>query len=247
MKVLLLGLIQGLTEFLPVSSSGHIVILGKFLQVDNLLFLNIILHTGSLLAIFLFFFKDIIGLFSSFSYSKNKSLYLVVATIPTAIIGLFIKKYYSLMEDIVFVSFMLIVTGVILLTTRLAKEKKDIGIVGAFVIGVFQGIAVIPGISRSGITISTGLHLGMKREDAFNFSFLIVIPAILGAILLETLDVIKNPVSFDSFGLYTLGFLSSFISSIIALKFLSLVIKKNKIYFFGLYCILIGLIGIIGG
>ncbi|HOJ49942.1 MAG TPA: undecaprenyl-diphosphate phosphatase [Spirochaetota bacterium] len=256
-KTITLAIIQGITEFLPISSSGHTIIFGEILGLStDFLILNIILHAGSLLAIILFFFKDIINLIRYFSYKKNPLIYhIIIATIPTAIMGLIVKKYYKIMENTIFVSIMLIITGLILISTKfLAKNKeKNINFLSSLIIGIVQGLATIPGISRSGSTISVALILGLKREESFKFSFLIVIPAIIGAILIEIFEYInklKNSqyitLNLDIYT-YIIGFIVSFIVSILSLSLLKIVIKKEKIHLFAYYCFLVSVAGLIIG
>lgn len=237
-KYIILGLLQGMTEFLPVSSSGHLVIMQRLLGLRGQeVMLIVVLHLGTLLALAVFFFKDLLGLFS-----KPKSvLYLAVVSVITAAIGLGGKDFFeALFTSPKLVALALMVTGVALLATkRSASGKKDsVGLKDAVILGFTQAAAIIPGISRSGATISTLLFRGIKPEEAFRFSFLAAIPVILGAALLE-FKGINLAFNIDSAGL-AVGFISSFTAGLISLRFLKVVLKKAKLYYFGYYCIAAG-------
>ena len=219
-----LGIIQGLTEFLPISSSGHLVIFQKLLgfQQQQLLF-DCALHVGTLLAVVIYFSKDIKRIFKSvLSKKENTDSFLlkdiITGSIPTAIIGFLFKDYFErAFSSALIAGIMLCVTGLFVGATKFIPEgsKKRVGLIRSVLIGIAQGIAIIPGISRSGATIVCGLMCKIDRELAFKFSFLLSIPAISGAFILEAVKInqIKNVIPLS------LGTISSAIVGLIALRF----------------------------
>ncbi len=239
LKFIVLGVIQGFTEFLPVSSSGHLVILQKVLGINGEeLALSIVLHLGTLLSLIIFFFKDILKALRDI---KLLSLIMVV-TVITAAIGLLGKDLFEkLFSSHRFVAMALVFTGIILiLTKKFVNAKRDIlDIKDASILGLMQGVAIIPGISRSGITISTLLFMRVDKETSFRFSFLVSIPAILGATILEAK---KIGFAFQGeFRNLLIGFIFSFLSGILALKILKIIIGKARLYYFGYYCITVAI------
>lgn len=269
-KYILLGILQGVTEFLPVSSSAHLTMLHKFLNVnmENDLFFDIVLHLGTLVAVLFFYRKEIynmiISLFKFFkTYDKNISvkenmykdkyfklaLFIIIASIPTAIIGLTLKdNVEKLSKNMLIVGGFLIITSILLVLYELKKNStrdiESLNIIDAIIIGITQGFAVFPGISRSGSTISIAKLLGINKELAANFSFLISIPAILGAFVLHLKDVIKYNIHIDLV-VFFIGFLTSFIVGYFSLRFLIWIIKKANLKFFAIYCFTVGIILII--
>ncbi len=272
----ILGVVQGLTEFLPVSSSGHLV-LGQifFGYKEAQLAFDISVHVGTLLAVFVVYFKDILAMLTSMGrfvaalsarqsvsgliqQDKNllMALMIITGSVPTAVIGLVLKKF----EDVLFASsilvgFMLILTGTILwLSRKYYKTPEEIsgqapdqsadsagtasGIKKAGIIGMVQGLAVIPGISRSGSTIAAGLFVGLDRDTAARFSFLLSIPAIVGAELLGVKEMIETGSSIDSVTLYAT--LASFITGLAALKILIKLVHSGRFHLFAPYCWLVG-------
>jgi undecaprenyl-diphosphatase len=243
LKYIFLGIVQGLTEFFPVSSSGHLVILQRLLGVTGQeLAVSVILHFGTLLALVVFFFKDILALLRDI-----RSLILIaVVTIITGVIGLTGKDFFEgLFNSPKSVAFCLIITGVVLIRARrfINSRRNVLDIVDALVLGLAQGIAIIPGISRSGITISTLLFRKIDKETAFKFSFLAAIPAIFGAGLLEAKKV--GAALQDNSTPLLAGFIASFITGIFALWILRMVLRKAKLHYFGIYCIIIALITLV--
>ncbi len=247
LEIIILGALQGITEFLPISSSGHLVILQSLFGLKEMLFYDVLLHFATLLAIFVLFFKDII------EYVRNIKilLYIILLTIPTGIIGLFIKKYLSFVYDSMLASgvFLLLTGSVLFLADKSSqsvktKSVKEINFFDAIIIGVAQGIAVLPGISRSGATLATSLLLGIERKDAVKFIFIASIPAILAATFLETKEAVEaSQVTFNSMFLY--GMLTAFVVGIIFLKFLISFVNNKKLRYFSYYCWLVGLVAII--
>jgi undecaprenyl-diphosphatase len=239
-KFILLGIIQGITEFFPVSSSAHLVIIQKFLGITGYeVSLSVILHLGTALALVVFFFKDILNLLRD----KIMLLYIFVVTVITGIIGISGKDFFEkLFGAPKLVAVALIFTGIILIITRkFMQAKRDIlDIKDALILGLTQGLAIIPGISRSGITISTLLFRKVDRKTSFRFSFLASIPAVSGAAILEAKNI---RLAYElGLGNLVVGFLFSFLSGILALKILKIILGKAKLYYFGYYCIFAAII-----
>jgi len=245
----ILGIVQGLTEFLPISSSAHLVIIPYLLKIPPpSIFFDTCLHLGTLFAIIAFWFsriKRITGSIFTFKMDEDLKLgfLIIIGTIPTAIIAaLFKNRLEELFKSPKSIAFLLIITGVLLFLTRFSKEKKEkIGILDALIIGVFQGIAISPGISRSGSCISSALFLGIKREPAFDFAFLLGIPAILSAFILKLKDALEKKEAFFVLP-FSIGTIVAFIIGLISLFFLSKIMKKGEIHYFSYYCWLFGIL-----
>jgi len=260
---IILGIIQGLTEFLPVSSSGHLVLGQIFFGItQSQLTFDISVHMGTLLAVLVVYASDIrsmlvsvFGLISKaislkpikpvLKTDKNLQLagLIVLGSIPTAIIGLFLKQFEEfLFSSPVLVGLMLILTGTLLWASKnfyFKKNKTDSpGIKQALIIGVSQGVAVIPGISRSGTTIAVGMFLGLDRHMAAKFSFLLSIFAILGAQILGIKDMINNGLVIDPVTIYAT--IASFITGLVALKVLLTLVHSGRFHVFAPYCWMIG-------
>ncbi|MBS4012573.1 MAG: undecaprenyl-diphosphate phosphatase [Bacteroidetes bacterium] len=255
LEALILGLIQGLTEFLPVSSSGHLELGSAFFGLqgeDNLTF-SIIVHGATFLSILVVFRKDIVDLFINlFKFQWNNEtkfiLLLIISAVPVALAGVFLKDHIELLfnGNILLVGFMLLVTASLLFLTKYSPQKKgEITFKSAILIGIAQTIAIIPGISRSGATISTALYLGIDREKATRFSFLMVLIPIFGASLLEVLDLAKES-SASSIGVLPLivGAIAAFTAGLLACNAMINIVKKGKIVYFSIYCLIIGLAAI---
>ena len=244
---LLLGIIQGLTEFLPISSSGHLVIGQELLgiSVPGNAF-EVIVHLGTLVSVLIVFWRDIYDILKSLNSKVTKTyvLTIIIGTIPAAFIGIGLgDKIGAAYEDIRVVATALVFTGLFLLLTKFIETKTNqISVGKGFLIGLTQALAIIPGVSRSGITISTGMFLGVAPEESAKFSFLLAIPAIAGAGLITTIDLVGSSDIGISIQIGLVGFLSSLIIGWISLKVLIGLIKTGKFYWFGIYCILIGLI-----
>lgn len=255
LSALILGLIQGLTEFLPVSSSGHLEIGKAILGIEakeNLIF-TLVVHGATVLSTIVVFRKDILKLITEgIKFKNNKEtnyiLKIVLSMIPVVILGLFFeKKIEELFEgNIILVGSMLIFTALLLGFTYYAKDRnKNISYKNSFIIGIAQAIAVIPGISRSGSTIATGLLLGVKKENVAKFSFLMVILPILGANAKKILDGgLSATESVNVFPLL-IGFLAAFISGLLACKWMIRIVNKGKLIYFAAYCFIIGSVAII--
>ena len=243
----LLGIIQGLTEFLPISSSGHLVIGQKLLGITvagNVF--EVILHLGTLVSVLIVFWEDIWQLITSLKSALTQKYIFAIAvgTLPAVIVGLLFKDVITeAFENIRVVSTTLLITGIILLTTKFIKTRMiDISIGRGLLIGIAQAMAIVPGISRSGMTISLGMHLGIAPDKAAKFSFLLGIPAIVGAGFLTGFDLIKSSEPILPVSVLIVGFLSSLLVGWISLKWLLGLIRLGKFHWFGVYCILIGMI-----
>lgn len=239
-KYIFLGIAQGLTEFLPVSSSGHLVILQKILGIDaNQIVISVVLHLGTLLAVVIFFWKDILNLLKN---PRLLGLAFIVVVI-TGVIGVSGKDFFEgLFNSARAVGTAWLCTGLILIFTKkfVQLDRDKLKLKDAFVLGLAQSLAIVPGISRSGITISTLLYRGIERKLAFTFSFLVSIPVILGAAVLEARRIEVLPQG-DIKNLAA-GFIFSFFTGLLALLFLRLVINKAKFYYFGYYCLFMAVI-----
>jgi len=239
----ILGFVQGLTEFLPVSSSAHLVFFQHFLGWNKPeLFFDIMLHLATVIAVLIYFRKDIPALFTS----DRKTLYLLIlASVPTAVIGFAGKDYFEqTFSSVGSVAVFLFFTSIILFSAQFfGKEKKifsSFGIGDALLIGVAQGLAIMPGISRSGATIAVAMLLGYKRSDSARFSFLLSVPAVLGAALIGFKDFSGDiGVSFSALGL---SIIVAVISGLLAIHYLIKLLNNNKLYIFGLYCLVVSVL-----
>lgn len=254
LEALILGILQGLTEFLPVSSSGHIELGKALLGVeikDNLTF-TVVVHAATVLSTIIVFRKDIINLFAkSFQFKWNKETQyiskILISAIPVIIVGVFFEDYIEQFFNgrLVLVGSMLLITAALLSLTFYAKShNKEISYRDAFVIGIAQMLAVMPGISRSGATISTALLLKNKREEAAKFSFLMVLIPILGKAFLDIVSGEMSTAKSDILPLI-IGFLGAFLSGLLACKLMIAIVKKSKLIYFAIYCVIVGVITII--
>ena len=244
-EALVSGLTQGFTEFLPVSSSGHLVLMRKFLGLPeaSVLF-DVWLHVATLMAVILYFGKDIVRLVRE----KNlKWLFCIaIATTPAVVAALFFSdKILGTRSSVQSVAVMLIVTALILFAGQLVlwiRKKPGSGpdYFNSVVVGLAQAFALLPGISRSGATISTGLAAGMDKENAFKFSFLMAIPAIIGATIYETLKLDSASAISGNWAGYASGMLAAFIAGLVSLRFLWWIMKGKRLFVFGVYCLLVG-------
>jgi len=252
LDALLLGLLQGLTEFLPVSSSGHLAIAQHFMpgfEQPGLLF-EVLLHMGTMMAVVLYFWRDLVLLATAWFRTGEEALIyrrllmlLVVASIPTAIIGLTFKDFFTgLFDNIPLVSLMLLVTGTILFVSerfrRQGRDEKEMTIMDALVAGTAQGAAIIPGISRAGSTIAVLLLKGVDGATAARFSFLMALPAVFGATLLELSDV--GGALGPDLTVYLAGTGMAFFSGLLAIRFLLAVIRRKRLFIFAVYCWMAG-------
>ena len=253
---ILLGIIQGLTEFLPVSSSGHLelgkAVLGdKSIPEESLLF-TVVLHFATALSTIVVFRKDIWSLLKGIlKFEWNDDLQfaskIAISMIPAVIVGLFFEEQLEQLfgGNILLVGFMLLITAILLFFADKAKNtNKNVSFSNAFIIGVAQAIAMLPGISRSGATISTSVLLGNDKTKAARFSFLMVVPLIFGKI---AKDVLSGDLSLESqnFTALSIGFIAAFISGLFACTWMIRLVKKSKLSYFAIYCAIVGLIAII--
>jgi len=255
-EALILGIIQGLTEYLPVSSSGHLAIgqalFGLENGEDNLMF-TVAVHVATVLSTLVILWSEIDwilkGLFKFKMNAETKyALNIIVSMIPVGIVGVFFKDYVEGVfgSGLLVVGCCLLITAALLIFSYVAKprQKETISMKDAFVIGLAQAVAVLPGVSRSGSTIATGLLLGNKKESLAQFSFLMVIPPILGEALLDVLKMAKGENVLGNIDVLPLcvGFLAAFVFGCIACKWMINIVKKGKLVYFGVYCAIIGLL-----
>ena len=257
-EALILGLVQGLTEYLPVSSSGHLAI-GSYLfgieGEENLAF-TVAVHVATVLSTLVILWKEIDwifrGLFKCELNAETKYvLNIVVSMIPVGIVGVFFKDYVEEVfgSGLVIVGCMLLLTAALFTFSYIAKPRnqENISLRDAFIIGLAQACAVMPGLSRSGSTIATGLLLGNKKESLAQFSFLMVIPPILGEALLDVVKGLKGEEAFGGIDMMPLaiGFIAAFVSGCIACKWMINIVKKGKLIYFGIYCAIAGVLTLI--
>lgn len=253
---IILGIIQGLTEFLPVSSSGHLE-LGKAILGDNSipeesLMFTVVLHFATALSTIVVFRKDILDILKGvLKFQWNEDLQFIskiaISMIPAVIVGLFFEKQLEQLfgGNILLVGCMLIVTAILLFMADKAKDtQKKVTFANAFIIGVSQAIAMLPGISRSGATISTSVLLGNDKTKAARFSFLMVVPLIFGKI---AKDIVGGDLTYDSsnFTSLSMGFIAAFIAGLFACTWMIALVKKSKLSYFAIYCIIVGVAAII--
>ncbi|MEZ4654669.1 MAG: undecaprenyl-diphosphate phosphatase [Candidatus Eisenbacteria bacterium] len=257
--VVVLAAVQGLTEFLPISSSGHLVLAESILHVNEPgVALEIVLHLGTLLAVVLYYRADLWSLLvNGLAFLAGKRgpearhaafmiLWLVLGTLPAAIAGVvFGDRIEAAFEDPRFVCGALIVTGLLLLSTLIRRAgNAPLSAGRAFLVGVWQTLALLPGISRSGSTISGGMHLGIRPEEAARFSFLLSIPVILGAAALKAREL-ESAFSDGKAGLYLLGLAVAFILGYVSIGVLLRLVRRGRFGFFGVYCLAVGIGGLV--
>lgn len=284
LQSIFLGIVQGLTEFLPVSSSGHLSILQNFFNIDtgNSILFDILLHIGTLVVVFVVYWKDIwklivealnmaadifsnLGIFFKNKKAEEKIRYkrivrtnyrkfvvlILVSTVPTGIIGVLGKKLITdASETLLIPGICLLITGVLLLISDRAqncyKIPKDVTYKEGLLVGVAQGFATLPGISRSGTTITACLLCGFDRKFAVKYSFILSIPAILGAAVLEITDLGQEAITGSMVGTYAAGMVASALVGYICIKSMLVAVKNKKFKYFAFYCFAIGVISIVG-
>lgn len=258
---IVLGVIQGLTEFLPVSSSGHIE-LGKAIfgieEKEAGLLFTVVLHFATALSTIIVFWKDILQIFKGlFQFTWNEesrfSLFVVISMIPASLVGVFLKDqiddFYN--GNVLLVSVMLLVTGVVLFYSDRAKNTSGkVTGVNSFILGVVQAIAIMPGISRSGSTIATAVMLGIDREKAARFSFLMVLPLIFGAMAKEFKDYFDLSTAEQASALIIdstviAGFVAALVAGYFACKWMIAIVKRSKLSYFAYYCWIVGVVGLV--
>ncbi len=251
---MVLGAIQGLTEFLPISSSGHLVIGSELMnfQEQGVVF-DVFVHLGTLLAVIIVFRKDLVEMVKAplDFYQGDKSdsvkhyflldIYVIVATLPAVVVGLFFKDRIELLfGNILVVYSMLVVTGIIMITARyLPQQDKPMTWFRSLLVGCAQACAILPGLSRSGSTIFAGMALGVDREKIARFSFIMSIPAILGAAVLQLGELVQHPLENGTFINFGAGAIMAALSGYFAIKLLLDIIRRNRLQWFGYYCLLV--------
>lgn len=254
----ILGIVQGLTEFLPVSSSGHLeigkAILGDTSLPEESLLFTVVLHFATALSTIVVFRKDVMEIFSGllkFKWNDETrfSLKIIISMIPAALIGIFYEEELEMLfgGNILFVGFMLLITALLLwLADRAKNTGKRVSYSNAFVIGVSQAISILPGISRSGATISTSVLLGNDKTKAARFSFLMVVPLILGKIAKDLIDgdLTQNTANLP---VLLIGFIAAFIAGLVACTWMIALVRKSKLSYFAIYCFVVGVISIVIG
>lgn len=253
LQALVLGLLQGLTEYLPVSSSGHLTI-GSYLfglnGEDNLAF-TVVVHVATVLSTLVVLWKEIDWILKGlFKFKLNDEtkyfINILISMIPVGIVGVFFKEQVEEVfgSGLLIVGCMLLVTAALLVFSYYARprQRENISPLHAFIIGLAQAVAVLPGLSRSGSTIATGLLLGNKKEKLAQFSFLMVIPPILGEALLDVVKGLKGEEAFGGIDALPLivGFVAAFVSGCVACKWMINIVKKGKLVWFGVYCAIAG-------
>lgn len=269
LQSVILGIVQGLTEFLPISSSGHLVLFQNLLGFEEpQLLLDSALHVGTLVAVCCYFRTDLLRIIrQSCVFIKevcqgrqrlsnirrnpgaSLALWIIVGTVPTALIGIIFRSTFErAFGSLTFVGCMLMVTGLILIVSyglqKKARNARRLGPVSALAVGTAQGLAIIPGISRSGITIVSGISMGLPREEAARFSFLLSIPAILGALVLQLDAEAAGHVGF--LPLFA-GFVASGLVGLLALKILMGMVRKGRLAYFAPYCLALGAVALLYG
>lgn len=265
LQAVILGFVQGLTEFLPVSSSGHLALLQHFFGVsgDDVLLFTVLLHVGTLISVFFMYWRDLWDLIKEFFITiadlltgkglrlderptRKLGLLIITASIPTAIIGFAFNDFFEgLYSNILFIGIGFLITGTMLfLSERFGSNSRDLkhmNFRNAVFIGVLQGIAIYPGISRSGSTLVGGLTTGLKRDFAVRFAFLISVPAIMGSALLEGKDALEKSIDPSVLGPVLAGMLVAAVSGVIAIKAMIKVVSDRKLKYFSYYVWTLGI------
>jgi len=245
-EILILAVVQGITEWLPISSFGHLAIGEAYLGLELPLIFDVILHVGTIFVVLTVFWRDItkiVKALASLNFKTDEgklALFIAVGSLPTFLIGFFFHDVFeSFSNNLLVVGVALLVNGGVLFVSERRKTERELGYLDSLLIGTAQGIAITPGISRSGVTIAIGLLRGVKKEIAFKYSFLLSIPAVIGATAMESRDLVVG--NLDMAALF-LGVIASMIVGYISLKLLHKVVMKEKFHLFAYYCWTVGLI-----
>ena len=253
--IILLAIVQGATEFLPVSSSGHLVLLYKIFGINNeRIFLSVILHLATLISVVIYYRKSIIKLIKQPFCHTN--IMLAVSTLITCVIALVFKKFIENSFEGRHIGLGFIITAIILIISQLRTKESNfrsfditnlnISLKQSIYIGVAQGLACFPAISRSGSTIASGLIVGCNKEEVTEFSFLLSIPIIIASTIMEIVDIINKPAILDfSFPILTLGFIIAIVVGLLSIQFMTKLVKKQKLYYFSFYLLLIAIVSFI--
>lgn len=251
-ETLVLGIIQGLTEWFPVSSSGHLTIIKEIGGWDPPLLFLVLLHVATLSVLVIFFrkvIKDILLalLKRDFDSTEGKlGVSIIVGTIPTALIGFVFRDVFkSFFNDLLVVGIALLATGSLLFISRVEKGKRAVDYLDALLMGLVQGFSIIPGVSRSGATISTGFFRRIDKQKVFEFSFLLSIPAILGAAIVESSDIQLLVTNEGDLYALAVGVIASMIVGFISLKILQRIVLEEKLHYFSPYCLFVGILVIL--
>ncbi len=246
----ILGILQGLTEFFPISSSGHLVLVQSLLgvKVAGVSF-ELLVHLGSLAAVLIYFRERIVELvravFDRTMVPQRKVIaFLVIGTIPAGVVGVLLDDFFEqAFSNPTMTSYMLLATGLILLSTRFVRPREgEVTLVGSIVMGLGQALAIFPGISRSGSTIAAGMLCGIKPTEAAEFSFLLAVPAIGGAVVLKAGNLAE--IGSELMGPYLAGMVLSFIFSLAAVHLLLKIVRRGRFQYFAYYCFAAGLVGL---
>ena len=263
----LLGLIQGVAEFLPISSSGHLAIAQNLLGMETEIpeFFDVLLHLGTLAAVFVAYWHDIVDMVTEFFRGINDIVHrttprrvpparrlvilIIFGTLPLFLVLPFHKKIQALADNMTFVGAALIVTGFLLFLSDLSrkgrKDERNAGVVDVLIVGLGQAVATLPGVSRSGMTISAGCFLGFERQFAVRFSFLLSIPAVLGANILSLADAIKAGVDVSALPVYLVGVVTAAVSGYLCIRLLKFIAQRGRFGAFAYYCWAVGLLTLV--
>lgn len=239
-QAVILSIIQGITEWLPISSSGHLALINSLFGPQNISY-YVFLHFSSVFAILVVFWKDIIKLFKLNSESLRYIALLIIASIPAGIVGFVLaEKIEAFFSNMFYLGLFFIFSGIVVYLTKFSSEKKEkINLIDSVFIGLFQALAILPGISRSGMVISSGLFAGLSKKSSIRFSFLMAIPLILGASLIKAQDLFLIEINYF---ILAVSFSITFLVSLITIKILIKIIKNDKFYLFGFYNFILGVL-----
>lgn len=239
-KYVLIGFIQGLTEFLPISSSGHVVLFGSLFELDNLLLLSVVAHVGTLFAVIFCYRKRLIELVKK-SFNKT-NINLLIATIPTVVIVLLFNHFIEDNFSTKTLIWGFLLSAVLLIIADFKKDSyRPVNKRSALYMGLAQGMALLPGISRSGSTLVCGLLVGVEKNEALDFSFQMSIPIIIASAVYESIKLFTMQLTVNWLGIFIV-MITSFIFGILSIKLMLKIVKKNKLYFFSIYLIVLSLI-----
>jgi undecaprenyl-diphosphatase len=245
LEALILGIVQGITEWLPVSSSGHLVILQQALGMSAGIAFDLMLHVATLIVVLLVFWRDVLDVLKAFFTWDRKSeewrlaMFIIAGMVPTGLIGYFFESFFrEAFSSLTVVGFSLLITGLILFLTRFPPQARKLGLWRALLVGFFQGLAITPGISRSGATIASAISTGVDRRKAVRFSFLLFIPAVIGAMLFNISDLAAA--SMLDAGPVALGMVTAIIVGYFSLRLLIRLVISRKLHYFSVYCWILG-------
>ena len=239
-KYVLIGFIQGLTEFLPISSSGHVVLFGSLFDLDNLLLLSVVAHVGTLFAVIFCYRKRLVELVKK-PFNKT-NINLLIATIPTVVIVLLFNHFIEDNFSTKTLIWGFLLSAVLLIIADFKKDSyRPVNKRSALYMGLAQGMALLPGISRSGSTLVCGLLVGVEKNEALDFSFLMSIPIIIASAVYESIKLFTMQLTVNWLGIFIV-MITSFVFGILSIKLMLKIVKKNKLYFFSIYLIVLSLI-----